>query len=735
MKSFLEWKKKIEEETQSHYVQNTAIKKCGNINCLYLNCNRSGSYNPKGLGKRLIKAQGSSKCGQLCTSNIKVREDVVSGITEVEFCSSHCNHEQEIAHLAIPDDVRMMISSKLSLGVKEEQIIDYIRSGCIQESDEIISREHLITKQDILNIKKKLNLGSVQKHANDHTSVCAWVRSMKYNPVPYFKPQGSMNDGENDLTESDFLLVIQTEFQRDLLLEHGNSVVCMDATHGTNCHDFQLITLLIIDSLGEGVPVAWAIANHEDTKIITKFLSAIKSKIGYMKPHYFMSDDADQYFNSWVKVFGNNDTTKLLCAWHVDRAWRKSLAKHVKDVKVRSEIYHQLRVLLLEQSETCFRLKLQQVVSYLIESEPRFCEYFQKEYASPNRIKLWATFNRINTGINTNMLESFHRKLKVCYFNQKQNKRVDSLLNVLVRISRDIYFDYLLKIKKGKYTYRITEINKRHKVANELILSGLKAKYNEGGKWIVQSQSQPEVSYSIQEQQLECTCRLMCTTCEACIHMYTCSCIDQALHATVCKHIHVVHTQKKRLTSETLPTPVVSSHNTETVLQPLQHYMQSGIQTSSNIKEKIMDNISSLRSLLTSCDDTSTLAAVSGHISSAVNVLTAHQAYSSLGEKFDGETRKYSPNLKHTVQRRFFSTRKKEVKSGNSLSKPTTEQCSEVSKYLSSVEVKVCGHCFCEDDNTSAEGLVNWTHCEQCQVWYHTACANGQIDFCINCGE
>lgn len=28
--------------------------------------------------------------------------------------------------------------------------------------------------------------------------------------------------------------------------------------------------------------------------------------------------------------------------------------------------------------------------------------------------------------------------------------------------------------------------------------------------------------------------------CGACVHMYTCSCLDATLHYTVCKHVHLV---------------------------------------------------------------------------------------------------------------------------------------------------------------------------------------------------
>ena len=46
-------------------------------------------------------------------------------------------------------------------------------------------------------------------------------------------------------------------------------------------------------------------------------------------PNIFMSDDAEQYWNSWSSIYGNTETKKLLCKWHIDRAWRKGLTEHV----------------------------------------------------------------------------------------------------------------------------------------------------------------------------------------------------------------------------------------------------------------------------------------------------------------------------------------------------------------------------------------------------------------------
>ena len=95
----------------------------------------------------------------------------------------------------------------------------------------------------------------------------------------------------------------------------------MDATHGTNnmC-DFKLLTVLIIDEFGEGIPVAWMISNREDTLMIIQFLKAVKERVGPISPKWFMSNDAKQFYSAWRAVFEDNEMKKLLCAWHVGRA-------------------------------------------------------------------------------------------------------------------------------------------------------------------------------------------------------------------------------------------------------------------------------------------------------------------------------------------------------------------------------------------------------------------------------
>ena len=82
----------------------------------------------------------------------------------------------------------------------------------------------------------------------------------------------------------------------------------------------------MLDDFGEGIPVAWAITNREHATVLFEFLTAIKQMTGVVKlPCWFMSDEAQQYFNSWKGVLGVEGTIKLLCAWHIDRSWRNAL--------------------------------------------------------------------------------------------------------------------------------------------------------------------------------------------------------------------------------------------------------------------------------------------------------------------------------------------------------------------------------------------------------------------------
>ena len=171
-----------------------------------------------------------------------------------------------------------------------------------------------------------------------------------------------------------------------------------------------------------------------------------------------MSDDADQFFNAWSCVFGKNDTKKILCSWHVDRSWRKAILQHINDKETQIQVHHHLRILLTERVESQFRVYLQQFLTIIQGTSIEFLQYFRKHCCG--KTEQWVLCFQAGTQINTNMfIESFHRLLKVVYMEHKQNRRVDFLLHILLKISREKLYDRLQKVGKGKNTHRMTEIN------------------------------------------------------------------------------------------------------------------------------------------------------------------------------------------------------------------------------------------------------------------------------------
>ena len=76
-----------------------------------------------------------------------------------------------------------------------------------------------------------------------------------------------------------------------------------DSTHGTNVYDFLLVSIMVVDSYGEGLPVAWALTNHEDTTVLTEFLKELKTRTGDIHSEVFMSDDTQQFYNASMVAF------------------------------------------------------------------------------------------------------------------------------------------------------------------------------------------------------------------------------------------------------------------------------------------------------------------------------------------------------------------------------------------------------------------------------------------------
>ena len=278
-------------------------------------------------------------------------------------------------------------------------------------------------------------------------------------------------------------------------------------------------------------------------------------------------------------------------------------------------------------------------------------------------------------------IESFHRSLKVVYLQQKQNRRIDFLLSALLKIARNKVFERLTKLEKGKQTHRISEINKRHMTALQMIPLQVPITQRDEKEWIITSQRGRDVHYCVQLHTDTCTCKLVCKNCNVCVHMFTCTCTDATLHATICKHIHLLNITNKT----TNVSHLQSNSNTIQYFSDILDQESCGTHISELLKsrQQAQHHLNELSILLQSCHDVELLKASTQHLVSAITVIKA-QKYSTKVQL--PQKRQYPPNKNAEKQFRFHSTKKRRTTSTTvTLSKPTyteTQNCtSDLLKY------------------------------------------------------
>ena len=584
----------------------------------------------------------------------------LNGKVSVNVCYTHYGHRKSLEHLRVPTRQRDMIAAKIKNGVSRQRILDDIRESV----SKAFHRQHLIDRQDLANIERAFDLQNVQRHSNDLQSVLAWISEWKSDkgeesPVLYLKLQGEEAKVGYDLPIDDFLLVVQTPFQREMLQKFAVNGICCDSTHGTNGYDFPLTTIHVIDEFGEGMPVAWCLSNHEDFSTMVVFFSEIKKRCGTVENAFFMSDMANQFYNAWVAVMGPRRPAKLLCTWHVDKAWKEELRRKVGDVVLEAEMYKLIRTCLEQTSENRFEDCLSGLLNYL-ESEPKaecFRNYFAKEWVSKKT--QWAYCFRLRMGINTNMFsEAFHRVFKRLYLGGKTNKRIDNCLVNLVKFSRDKAFDRGIKLTKGKQTYRILSTMAGHR--ESLGIPDSLVQKLTGDKWLVscQTSNRKHEVYMVAPACVDKDqCKMVCPDCKVCPHLFQCDCSDWLIKGIICKHVHAV----RRVNLATVPHQQdMSSISNE--LESLSSYVKERpLEQTARLKESIKGKLASLEHQIELCDDLEALQTLNKQLNAASSAFSAFSKYGHLPNQPSSVVDSHA-NKKMETQRRFYSTKKKRVK-------------------------------------------------------------------------
>jgi hypothetical protein len=194
--------------------------------------------------------------------------------------------------------------------------------------------------------------------------------------------------------------------------------------------------------------------------------------------------------------------------------------------------------------------------------------------------------------------------------------------------------------------------------------------------------------------------------------------MDSMLHATVCKHVHLVKIRTTAKVSATVP------HISTTA-----EYFSSLLDEKSNdqlfaLRQQVFSKLNDITVLVTGCHNADALKTSSKHLTAAIMAMRAMQSTSA--QSILPIKRKIPANRNSEKQQRFFSTKKKPV-GVSKLTKPSQREAQESRLHLLSQTTTCCGICLQEDD-ISSNDLVNWVQCSSCEVWLHAKCATGETN-------
>ncbi|XP_049964054.1 uncharacterized protein LOC126484546 [Schistocerca serialis cubense] len=394
-----------------------------------------------------------------------------------------------------------------------------------------------------------------------------------------------------------------------------------------------------------------------------------------------MSDLAESFFIAWNDVMAA-PSMRLYCTWHVDRCWRKNIKCKIQGVEKQGEVYKQIRTLMHEQDVDSFDEMLNIVLERL-ECDPdtvQFATYFRDNYVG--NANSWAYCHRLNAGIITNMhTERMHRTIKYIYLGSKCVKRLDKAIFALMSFVKHKLFDRLIVLNKGKLTSKLKDIRLRHKSGNNIKEDFITMEFS---GWKVRSSSRRSTDYFVYDNDFQCNCRLMCIKCRACIHRYSCTCIDYTIKWNMCKHIHsVCRIQLKQQPSEHLRNSEVTltesedisvvDEKTEILAEVTKKSVNDSVPLSVQRRELIAE-FSGIVSELTSNDlETAKKMLSSLKATVAVGMFQQKQAPLQIERK---QSQKILP------QRRLYSTKKNKRSNNASLVLPNSEESSLIKLSL-----------------------------------------------------
>nr|CAD7399826.1 unnamed protein product [Timema poppensis] len=154
------WKHSVEESTASYFVQERGKQKMADGSAaINFVCHRSGSYAPKGFGKRPLKLEGSCKMGNRCTAEVICRIYPDNRV-KVTYYDLHHGHNMDGRHLKMTRKERAMYRCRI-MGKRSSDRVKKVKkqpSPCVKiENKPNVNSSNLVLPITICEISNSEN--------------------------------------------------------------------------------------------------------------------------------------------------------------------------------------------------------------------------------------------------------------------------------------------------------------------------------------------------------------------------------------------------------------------------------------------------------------------------------------------------------------------------------------------------------------------------------------------------
>jgi hypothetical protein len=349
-----------------------------------------------------------------CPASIRVLHttDKRTKVESYKDAPHHCHPLDDIDLIKLPKATQHIVALEAKKPYKPPSIVTAVKEIAQEQGiGEVMSH---VTRTQVANIQRTLRhsenayLAGASQLETDISDAICFLESKGYRYSRFSAERSQSSESALKGAQQSHGLFFARSSQLTALVKHG-WLTLIDATHGTNKHDWRLFTLYVRDSNGCWNVGGHFLVSHEDIPAVTKGLKTIRHFAPQWEPRYILSDDSAVEVGGVHAAFpginfGEQNCDPLRCTVHTMRSWMRK----IYITSVRNKMIQAMN----KTTQIGCDMMIQQALAACSVAE---VTAVIKRYSQNS--KEWALWARQHSPLllqvtTTNPLESYHSELK-----------------------------------------------------------------------------------------------------------------------------------------------------------------------------------------------------------------------------------------------------------------------------------------------------------------------------------